>query len=191
MVMSFSEREQRLLKITAILGALFILFMGWNLLFNQTGDAALSEDTAVHFEDLFAQMQNIETQKVRNHMLRKKLGNKEGHFASEKEIIQLIAEIEKVAGSSGVKMKNWDPNTNKRAKPLPRLDIRVTLECKFEQLIKFLDNIRNAKYICQPTSLRTKLKDPKKPDLDVTMTLTTYLLNAKPAPVSPSALAQR
>ncbi len=189
--MSLSEREQRLAKITAIAAAIGILFMGWGVFFNQADDSALSENTAVHFSELFAQMKDIDTQKVRNNIMRKKLGNKEGNFASENEIIQLIAEIEQVAGRCGVKIKNWDPNTNKRAKPLPRLDIRVSLECQFEQLVKFLDSIRNAKYICQPTSLRSKLKDPQKPDLDVTMTLTTYLLNAQPEPVTPSALAQR
>ncbi|MGC9327337.1 MAG: type 4a pilus biogenesis protein PilO, partial [Candidatus Hinthialibacter sp.] len=139
---------------------------------------------------LFVKIKNVETQKSRNQLLRQKLGSMDGEFIGENEVLALVAELEQTAGSSGVQIKNWDPNINKRAKPFAQLDLKISLECQFEQLIQFLNAVRRAKYICQPTALRVKLKDQKQPNLDVSLTLSTYLLDAKPAPASPS-LAQR
>lgn len=188
--MSMTEREKHLALATLVVAIIGVSFMAWKVLSNQVADTAVSEATAERFEDLFAKIKNVETQKNRNQLLRKKLGSKTGGFISEDDVLQLVAELEQVAGSSGVQIKNWDPNINKRAKPLAQLDVKISLECQFSQLIQFLNAIRGAKYICQPTAMRVKLKDQKQPNLEVSLTLSTYLLNAAPAPVSPS-LAQR
>lgn len=188
--MTFSEREKRLLLITVAAALLGVLILGWKFVSNQIVDSTVSEATAERFEDLFAKIKNVESQKNANLLLRKKLGNESGEFIGEDEILKLIAEIEQVAGKSGVQMKNWNPTINKRTKPLAQLDVKVNLECQFDQLINFFNNLRSAKYICQPVALRTKLKDANQPNLEVSMTLTTYLVEAKPEPVSPS-LVQR
>lgn len=188
--MNLSEREKRLAMIALPIALIGILLVVWSFVFNQADDTAVSQATAERFEDLFVKIKNVETQKSQNLILRKKLGNEKGEFITEKDVLKMVAEIEQTAGNSGVQIKNWDPNVNKRSKPLAQLDIKVSLECQFTQLIAFLNAIRNAKYVCQPTALRTKLKDPNQPNLEVSMTLTTYLLNAAPEPVTPS-LVQR
>ncbi|MBN2327524.1 MAG: type 4a pilus biogenesis protein PilO [Candidatus Omnitrophica bacterium] len=188
--MSMTDREKHLALATLLVAIIGVSFMAWKVLSNQITDASVSEATAERFEDLFVKIKNVETQKGRNQLLRKKLGSDNGEFIGEDEVLALVAELEQVAGSSGVQIKNWDPSINKRAKPLAQLDLKISLECQFGQFIQFLNAIRGAKYICQPTALRVKLKDQKQPNLEVSLTLSTYLLNAAPEPVSPS-LAQR
>lgn len=183
--MALSKREQNLLLVTAAVAVIGFASIGWGLLSRDTG-SEVSSATAERFEELFAKMGNVDTQKNRNLLLRKKIGNMEGTFAGEKDVSILIAELEKTAQQSGIQIKNWSPSVNSRAKPFAQLDIKITIECKFDQLIKFLDNVRTAKYLLQPTSIKASLKDKNKPELDVAMTLGTYLLDAKPPKTEPT-----
>ena len=143
--MNISEREKRLVLITLIVGAVGLSFAGWKFLSSEVTDTTVSEATAERFDDLFIKIKNVEAQKSRNALIRKKLGNEQGDFIKETEVSNFVAEIEQVAGNSGVGIKNWDPTVNKRTKPLAQLDLKVSLECQFEQLIQFLRNIRKAK----------------------------------------------
>jgi Tfp pilus assembly protein PilO len=184
--MNLSEREKRLAMITLPVAIVGILLMGWKVMFSQSDQARISQATAERFEELFVKIKNVEAQKSQNRQLRKKLGIEKGEFVSENDVLKMVAEIEQVAGQSGVQIKNWDPNVNKRAKPLAQLDIKITMECQFTQLVSFFTNLRKSKYACQPMELRARLKDPQQPNLEVSMTLTTYLLNSAPEPVSPT-----
>jgi len=189
--MAFSEREKQLGLITAVVAVVGVIYFGWHLLTAETANSEVSSATAERFEELFVKMNNVDAQKNRNLLLRKKIGSMEGTFGGQKEVSNLIAEIEKVAGSSGVQIKNWSPNINTRSKPLASLEVKITLQCRFEQLITFLNNLRTAKYLFQPTAIKASLKDKNKPELDVAMTVVSYLIESKPAKVIPTQVVVR
>lgn len=184
--MAISERERRLLLVTVLVAVPGVLYIAWSLL-SQPGEASseFSAVTTERFEDLFAKIRNVETQKNRNRQLGAKLGNPAGAFIKEIEVSKFMAEIEQVAGRGGIQIKNWSPSINKRAKPIPTLELKLTIECPFDRLIAFLRELRGSKYYCQPTTLKAGLKDPNRPELDVSLTLTTYLIDSQPEPAGP------
>ncbi len=174
---SLSAREKKLALATglaAVIGAIYIVM---NIM--PGSDIEVSAATADRFDTLFEQMATVEEQKAKNLNWRKRIGNETGRFISEKDVGQLYAEIEKVAGQSGVQVMNYSSTINKRAKPLPQLEANLTLECRFDQLIQLLDNFKKGEILLQPSNLRASLKDPKQPKLQVTLKLTTYLLKTR------------
>ncbi|MFB3788166.1 MAG: hypothetical protein ACE15F_17535 [bacterium] len=184
--MAISERERRLLLITvlvAVPGILYILWSFWSQPVDSSSE--FSAATTERFEDLFAKIRNVESQKSRNRVLGTKLGNPAGSFIKDSEVSKFMAEIEQIAGRSGLQIKNWSPSLNKRAKPIPTLELKVSIACQFDKLITFLRELRGSKYYCQPTSLKAGLKDPNQPELDVSLTLTTYLIESQPEPAGP------
>ncbi|HQH72943.1 MAG TPA: type 4a pilus biogenesis protein PilO [bacterium] len=183
--MAISEREKRLLIITLAIAVPGILYIAWSFLSQPDSSSGFSEATNERFEDLFAKIRNVESQKNRNRQLGTKLGNPAGTFIKESEVSKFMAEIEQIAGRSGLQIKSWSPSLNKRAKPIPTLELKVSITCPFDRLIAFLRNLRGAKYYSQPTSLKAGLKDPNQPDLDVSLTLTTYLIESQPEPAGP------
>ena len=181
-----SERDKRLLLITAGILVVGVIYIGSHLVSAQIEDSTVSEQTEKRLEDLFAKMSNVETQKSRNLLLRKKIGNEQGGFVGEKEISKLLAEIEQISGQSGIRVKGYSPTVNPRSRPFPTVEIKVSIECRFEQLISFFDNLKKSKILIQAGSLKAGLKDQNNPDLEAQVTLTSYLIDSKPVPVTPA-----
>ncbi|MBD3265624.1 hypothetical protein GF373_03055 [bacterium] len=189
--MALSEREQRLVKITAVIGFIGILAIGWGLI-NKQSSGSVSESTVMKLDSLFEKMDSLEEQKLKNRMLKKQLGSANREFIHVSDLTVLLAELEQVAQQSGgVKIKGYNTNIDNRSQPLSKLEIKINFESKFESLIKFLTKMREAKYILQPLSMRMSLKDKKRPDLEVQMELVTYLLDKKPKQNNPTALVSR
>lgn len=174
---SLSAREKRLTLITVCIAAVGVIYILMNM--TSGSDIEVSAATADRFDALFEQMATVEEQKAINLNWRKKIGNITGRFISEKDVGQLYAEIEKVAGQSGVQVKNYSSTINKRANPLPQLEANLTLECRFDQLIQLLDNFKKSEILLQPSNLRASLKDQNQPNLQVQLKLTTYLLRTR------------
>ncbi len=185
-----SEREKKLGIATLIALVIGLTAIGYKLIKDSMMDSPISESTAIHFEDLFEKIHSVEEQKKQNNVYRKQIGNETGTFADENSMSQLFAELSQVGQKSQFKIKSMDPNLNARANPLPKMDIRISAECKFEDLIQFLDNLRSAKYLMQPTNIRMSLKDKNRPDLQVQMTVSTYLLDVKSSALPPNALVR-
>ncbi|MDX9755537.1 MAG: type 4a pilus biogenesis protein PilO [bacterium] len=188
--MQISEREKRLLMITAVIAVVGILAIGWGL-FSKQSSAPVSEGTAMRLDDLFEKIDNVESQKERNLVYKKRVGNLEGSFVSSNEITPLLAELEQLSGRNGVRIKGYTPNLNNRAQPLARLEIRIACECPFDKLVQFLDAVQKAKYYLQPSTIKASLVDKNRPDLDVQITLFTYLLDQQNAPNAPTTLVTR
>jgi Tfp pilus assembly protein PilO len=188
--MALSEREQRLLYITLIVVVIGGIAIGWGML--KKGTDSVSSETVTRLDTLFEEMDSVEAQKQRNLLLKNKLGNPHGRFITKTEITPLLAEIEEIAQrSGGVKIKGFNPDLNNKPQPLPKLEVDLNLECRFESLIQFLDNVKTGEYILLPYSLRTSLKDKNRPDLDVHMTLITYVTDQRPAAAGATALVSR
>ncbi len=182
---SLSNRDKRLLIITLVILVIGVIYIGSKLMSNGAQDTVVSAETEKRFEDLFDKMANVEEQKSQNLLLRKKIGNERGKFVSEKEISKFLAEIESVGGRSGVTISGYSPSVNRRSRPLASLEVKVNFQCQFNNLVQFLNNVREANLLMQPSTLKVSLKDKNKPDLEGQVTLITYLLNAQPAPVTP------
>ena len=89
--MAFSEREKQLGLITAVVAVVGVIYFGWHLLTAETANSEVSSATAERFEELFVKMNNVDAQKNRNLLLRKKIGSMEGTFGGQKEVSNLIA----------------------------------------------------------------------------------------------------
>lgn len=185
---SLSAREKRLVLITGVIAVLGVAYILMHVMSNN--EIEVSSATADRFDTLFDQMATVEDQKAKNMTWRKKLGNETGRFISEKDVGQLYAEIEKVAGQSGVQVKNYSSTINKRAKPLPQLEANLSLECRYDQLIQLLDNFKKSAILLEPSNLRASLKDQNQPNLQVQLKLTTYLLNTRFENNAPTSLRQ-
>lgn len=187
---SLSDRDKRLLLITLVVFVIGIGYIGLTLLSRRVETAPVSEATSRRFEDLFAKMSNVEALKSRNAILRKKIGNEEGAFVNVKEVSKLIDTLVQLGGQSGVRIKGYNPTINERSRPFASLELKVSLEGPFEQVISFLDNVRKAKYILLPTNIKAGLKDANNPDLEVQVTLLTYLMGVQPKPAAPVATTE-
>lgn len=188
--MALSAREQRLLRITIFIGVIGVLFIGWKLISSNLSSSDVSVATQDQFKEILADIENVEEQKQRNLLLKNKLGNENAQFIKANEILKFVAELEKVAGQSGMQIKSYSYNENKRTKPVPRLDVRLTIQGQFEKLITFLDNLRQAEILCQPSRLRCSLMDKNRPDLDIQITVSTFLIDASSQTRSPSIIAR-
>ncbi len=147
--------------------------------------ASVSEMTAKNFKSLFTDMANVEKQKTRNLLLRKKIGNEKGEFITERDVSKLISEIGTIAGQSDVKIKGFYPSVNTRTRPLAKLEMKIPFECRFEQFVRFLGQLRNANILVQPSSMKVNLKDQNSSDLEVQIVLSAYLIDATPEKASP------
>ncbi|MDP8245547.1 MAG: GspMb/PilO family protein [Candidatus Hinthialibacter antarcticus] len=185
---SLSKREKRMALITGCIAVIGVAYILMNVM--SSNDMEVSSATADRFDTLFEQMATVEDQKAKNMNWRKKIGNETGRFISEKDVSQLYAEIEKVAGQSGVQVKNYSSTINKRAKPLPQLEANLSLECQYPQLIQLLDNFSKSEILLQPSNLKASLKDANQPNLQVQLKLTTYLLNTRFENNAPTNLRQ-
>lgn len=171
-----SPREQRLIVITlavALPGLLYILGSLWSQGVDET---AVSSAGEARFSSLLEKIENLERQKARNAQLRESMGGVEGGFAGELEISAAVAELEKAAGQSGVQIKGNSQSVNRRARPYPSLEIKVSAECEFPALIKFLEQLKKTGIVIQPQSIKAGLKNPNEPILDVQFTMATYLI---------------
>ncbi len=184
-MVSLNEREKKLLMITIVAAVLGFTFIVPKLITQQIESNPVSEVTAERFENLFQHMANIEDQKKKNLQFRKRIGNISGEFINEKDVSKLISEIGEVAQKSNIKIKGYYPSINTRSKPLPKLEMKLPVECRFEHFIRFLDEIRKAEILLQPSSFRVSLKNQNNPQLDVQITVFTYLLDSKSVKTSP------
>ncbi|MGI6456241.1 MAG: type 4a pilus biogenesis protein PilO [bacterium] len=175
-MVALNDREKRLATITGLIALIGVLYIGFKM---YTNSVIGTESDTPQFEDLYTKINNVESQKEKNLAYRKRIGNLNGRFVSSDEMYQVLYVLEQVAGKSGVSLKRQDPQINQRARPLPRLDINMALEGKFENLIKFLDNLRKADFVVMPVSLKTSLREKDKPELSIQMTVMTYLLDAE------------
>lgn len=172
-----SSREQKLVIATVVVAIVGGLYIGGAMLFSSDSSTEVSDATASRFQDVLEKIDNIDQQKSTNSNLKKRLGNTNATFPSGEEIIN---ELYQIAGQSGVQLKGTSQNTNTKAKPFPSVDIRITLECQYPQLIQFFAKLKSAGILLQPSSMKIQLKDPNQPNLDVQMTVTTYLLKQPP-----------
>jgi len=189
--MAFSKREQRLAWITAAVAAAAVLMWSGKQIYSRISDSSVSNATQQQFLELFNMMEDVDAQKTRNLALRKKLGNEKGTFIQKNEAHKFVAALEQTAGMSGMQIKSYSYNENLRTRPMPRLDVKVTMQCQYEQLIQFLDNLRNCSIVCQVASIKSSLQDKNRPDLDVQLTVSTYLIDAKTQSASPAAAVAR
>ncbi|MEW6236739.1 MAG: type 4a pilus biogenesis protein PilO [Candidatus Omnitrophota bacterium] len=189
--MAFSKREKRLAWITFASAIAVILMWGGKLISSRISDSSVSSATQQQFLELFAMMDNVDEQKTRNLALRNKLGNEKGTFIEKNEAHKFVAALEQTAGMSGMQIKSYSYNENMRTRPMPRLDVKLSMQCQYEQLIPFLDNLRNCSIVCQVTSIKSTLQDKNRPDLDVQLTVSTYLIDAKTQSASPAAAVAR
>lgn len=187
MIENLSPREKNLVYATLAAVVLGVLAMGYGAM-NQSG--GMSQNTMDDFEDLFAQMQSIDEQKETNLTIRKRLGALQGVFVREDEQTEFISELQQVAGQAGVGISNINTAIKPRTRPLPTLEADIQLTCQYPQLIQFFDRLRNAKYIMQPSGFRVSLADPNRPDLQVRMSIKTFLIESRPGAASPTSLTQ-
>jgi Tfp pilus assembly protein PilO len=178
--MALTDREKRLVQITLIAAVIGCLLIGYRVISNSLSDTSVSDETANRLETLFVKMNNVDDQKNRNMIIKNNLGNPHGEMVSSSELLKVMTELEELSQRSQVKITTYTPNINTRSKPLAKLEIKLSMECKFEQLIKFLSELKRGKYILQPATIKTSLKDRNKPDLEVQMTVLTYLVDSKP-----------
>lgn len=177
---ALSSREQKLVIATTTVAVLFGFYFGAQLFFASDPGTEVSEATAARFQDVLEKIDNVDQQKTTNLNLKKRMGNNNGVFVSENELGKLFAELEKTAGQSGIQLKGTSQNTNTKAKPFPSVELRMNMECQFTQLIQFLTQLKSAGILLQPGSMKVQLKDPNQPNLDVQMTVVTFLLNQPP-----------
>ena len=177
--MALSERDKQLLPIWLGIMGVVLLILGWRYFLSPADEGNISKTTAIQLESLFQKINSVEDQKSKNATLRKKLGNEQGAFIISSEKNKLLTELEQIGGQSGVQIKGYSPVENNRSKPLPSLEIKINFECQFEQLITFVTNIQKAKYILQISGVKVSLKDKNRPDLDVQMSLNTFLVDKK------------
>ncbi len=175
-----SSREQKLFIATAAAAIIGGLYIGGSLLLSSGPGTEVSEATASRFEDVLQKIDSIDQQKTNNGNLKKRLGNESGKFVDENGVSKITSQLYQTAGQSGVQLKVVSPNINQRAKPYPSVDVRMSFECQFNQLIQFLTHLKKADIILQPQSMKMQLQDPNQPKLDVQMTVTTYLLKQPP-----------
>jgi hypothetical protein len=117
--MTFSEREKRLLLITGPRFA-WRFDTGMEIRFQPGRDTSVSEPPP-NDSRLFAKIKTWNRKKTPICCCGK-IGNETAIYGEE-EILKLIAEIEQVAGKSGVQMKNWDPPSTTH-QTLAQLDIK-------------------------------------------------------------------
>ncbi len=187
--MAMTKRERNLVMITIVVALTIGSYTLIKLMSSDMADSDVSMATQARFEDLFEKINNVEDQKTRNNQLRIQLGNPVGSFIKQDEIHKFMAEMEKVAGQSNFQIKNYSFKEDSRAQPVPKLEVQLNGQCKFEQLIPYLDNLRKADYMCQVTSMRCGLVDQNQDNLDVQLTITTYVIDATPQRSSPTSIA--
>lgn len=174
-----SSREQKLVIATVVVAIVGGLYIGGVMLLSSDSGTEVSDATASRFQDVLVKIDSIDQQKTTNSNLKKRLGNQKAMFSSG-DMGEIFNELYQIAGQSGVQLKGTSQNTNTKAKPFPNVDVRIALECQYPQLIQFFAKLKAAGILLQPSSMKIQLKDPNQPNLDVQMTVTTYLLKQPP-----------
>jgi Tfp pilus assembly protein PilO len=176
---ALSSREQKLVMATVSVAIIGGLYIGGVMLLSSDSSTEVSEAAASRFQDVLEKIDSIDQQKTTNGNLKSRLGYSKANFSSG-DMGEIFNELYQIAGQSGVQLKGTSQNTNMKAKPFPSVDVRIALECPYQQLVQFLAKLKSAGILLQPSSMKVQLKDPNQPMLDVQMTVTTYILKQPP-----------
>ena len=177
--MAFSERERRLALIAGLVFAVVVGISGARRLLTWAGGSG-AESLAFGTEglgELLDTLEDIDNLRSQNERVKKQLGNESMICIDESEISGLLKSIEEVGKRSGVKINNFNPTVRPKGKPMPSVEVKIGFECQFNQLVQFLANIEKPEIALFVRELRAGQKNPGQPQLNVTMTIVTYLVS--------------
>ncbi len=177
--MAFSERERKLALITALVLVVVVGITGIRQLLSWAGGSG-AETLAFETEglgELLDTLEDIDGLKAENQRLKKRLGNESMICIEDGEISELLKNIEQVGKQSGVKINNFNPTVRPKGKPMPSVEVQIGFECQFNQLVQFLAQIEKSQIASYVRDMRAGLKNPGQPQLNVTMTIATYLVS--------------
>jgi Tfp pilus assembly protein PilO len=176
--MAWSERERKLAGATASLVIVVVLVTGIRGVLSWAGGSG-ARDLALGAEglgDLVNTLQDIDALRARNVDLKKRLGNEGMTCIDNTKVSDLLKSIEQTGRRAGLRITIFDPTARPKSKPLPSLEVKVTFECVFNQLVQFLAELEKPEISIFVRDMRTGLKNEGQPQLSVTMTLVTYLV---------------
>ena len=176
--MALSAREKNLALVTAVVVVGVVLITGARSLLSWAeGSGAQSLAFGVEgLGELLDTLGEIDALQTGNCEIKKRLGNEEMTCIDSSQVAELLKTIEQIGKKVGIKITNFNPTTRPKSKPLPSLEVQITFECQFNQLVQFLDQIEKAKIAVFVRDLQAGAKDPNQPKLKGGMTLVTYLI---------------
>lgn len=175
--MGFSEREKRLAVVTALLVVIVVGMTGVRALISWAGGSG-AHSLALGAEglgDLISTLEEIDSLRARNEQLKRRLGNGNMVCIDYSKVSELLKNVENTARRSGLKISTLDPTHRPKSKPIPSVEVKVTFECVFKQLVRFLAQLEKPDFAIFVRDLRVSQKNEGQPQLTVQMTLVTYL----------------
>ncbi|MFH1738185.1 MAG: type 4a pilus biogenesis protein PilO [bacterium] len=176
--MVLSTREKNLATVTAVLVVVAVLITGTYKLLSWAEDSG-AQSLAFGVDglgELLDTLGDIDALKAGNHGIKKQLGNEKMSCIDESQVAELLKAIEQTGKKLNIKVTNFNPTTRPKSKPLPSLEVQISFDCEFNQLVQFLEQIETGEIAVFVRDLRTGTKNPGQPSLKVSMTVVTYLL---------------
>ena len=99
--------------------------------------------------------------------------------SEEEEKAKLLKEIEMLARSSSVSLKNIKPESIKKIGPYEEYTIKVEVEAKINYLVDFIYKLERSPCLLRIDDFQVKTKDKKSPILRGQMTITEILIGKK------------
>lgn len=176
--MALSERESKMAVMTALVLIVVVLLTGVRGLLSWAGGSG-AHSLALGTEglgDLLDTLEDIDALRAKNQKMKERLGNEEMACLDISKDSELLRSIEQTGKRAGLKINIFDPTHKPKSRPLPSLEVKVTFECTFNQLVQFLAQLEKPEMAVFVRDMRAGLKNAGQPQLNVTMTLVTYLV---------------
>jgi hypothetical protein len=176
--MALSDRERKLATMTVTVVVVVVLVTGIHGLLSWAGGSG-ARSLAVGTEglgDLLGTLENIDALRTKNQDLKKQLGNEEIICIDNGKVSELLRSIETSGRQSGLRINIFDPTERPKSRPMPSLEVKVTFDCRFNQLVQFLAQLERPEIAVFVRDMRAGRKDAGQSNLSVTMTLVTYLV---------------
>ncbi len=100
-------------------------------------------------------------------------------YSEEEEKSKLLSEIERLARSSLVSLKNIKPGAIKKIGPYEEYTIKIEVEAKMNYLVDFIYKLERSPCLLRVESFQLRTKDKKSPILRGQMTITEILIGKK------------
>ena len=175
--MALAEREKKLAIMTASLLIVVVLVTGFRGLLSWAGGSG-AHSLALGAEGLgglINTLEDIDALRAENREIKRKLGNEEMACIDSSEVSELLKTIESTGRRAGLKINIFDPTHKPKSTPLPSLEVKITFESRFDQLIQFLAQLEKPEMAIFVRDMRAGPKQAGQERLNVTMTLVTYL----------------
>ena len=100
-------------------------------------------------------------------------------YSEEEEKSKLLSEVERLARSSSVSLKNIKPGLTKKIGPYEKYTVEIETEAKMNYLVDFIYQLERSPRLLRVESFQLRSKEKESPVLRGRMTITEVLIRKK------------